>query len=171
MSRWKGYVARARSVIGAQSSERRMEEEFGFHVEMETQRLVEREGLSPGEARRRALVSFGGLDAHREEMRDGRGARWLDDTIVDLRYALRAMRRSPGFAIAVALTLGVGIGVNGIIFGAVDALLFRPLPAHDPARLVALFNSTRRPSSRSPWGTRTTSTFATRAARSTASRR
>lgn len=117
-----------------------MEEEFDFHVDMETTRLVEREGLSPAEARRRALVSFGGRDTHREEMRDGRGARWLDDLIIDVRYALRAMRRAPGFAIAVALTLGVGIGVNGIIFGAVDAMLFRPLPVQDPSRLVALFN-------------------------------
>jgi len=140
MSRFKGLVARARSVFGARSSEQRMEEEFEFHVEMETRRLVDREGLSPREARRRALVSFGGLDTHREEMRDGRGARWLDDTFVDLRHALRSMRRSPGFAIAVALTLGVGIGVNGIVFGAVDSLLFRPIPAHDPSRLVALFN-------------------------------
>ena len=140
MSRFKGLAARARSLFGARSSESRMEEEFRFHVEMETTRLVEREGLSASEARRRALVAFGGLDAHREEMRDGRGARWLDDLIVDLRYALRATRRSPGFAIAVALTLGVGIGVNGIIFSAVDALLFRPLPVREPSRLVALFS-------------------------------
>jgi len=117
-----------------------MEEEFDFHVEMETKRLIEREGLSPREARRRALVSFGGLDTHREEMRDGRGARWLDETMVDLRYALRTMRGSPGFAVAVAVTLGVGIGVNGIVFGAIDSLLFRPIPTHDPSKLVALFN-------------------------------
>jgi predicted permease len=140
MSRLKGLFARARSMFGSRSAESRMEEEFRFHVEMETKRLAEREGLSPGEARRRALTTFGGLDTHREAMRDGRGARWLDDTIADVRYALRGMRRSPGFALAVALTLGIGIGVNGIIFGSVDALLFRPLPARDPSRLVALFD-------------------------------
>jgi predicted permease len=140
MSRFKGFIARARSRFGGRSAESRMEEEFQFHVEMETARLIEREGLPRGEARRRALVSFGGMDTHREEMRDGRGARWLGDTIADVRYALRAMRRAPGFALAVALTLGIGIGVNGIIFSTVDAILFRPIPAPNPSRLVALFN-------------------------------
>jgi predicted permease len=140
MSRLKGILARARSVFDSQSAESRMDEEFRFHVEMETKRLAEREGLSAGEARRRALATFGGLDTHREAMRDGRGARWAEETIADVRYALRGMRRSPGFALAVALTLGIGIGVNGIIFGSVDALLFRPVPARDPSRLVALFN-------------------------------
>jgi predicted permease len=140
VSHLKGLLSRARSLVGARSAESRMEEEFRFHLEMEAQRLVEREGLSRGEAHRRARATFGGLDTHREEMRDGRGARWLDDTIADVRYALRAMRRSPGFAIAVGLTLGVGIGVNGIIFTSVDALLFRAIPAREPSRLVALFN-------------------------------
>ena len=115
-----------------------MEEEFRFHLDMETARLV-REGLSPDEARRRALVSFGGMDTHRETMRDERGARWFDDLGADLRYALRGMRRSPGFALAVALTLGVGIGVNGIVVGYVNAILFRPIPAPAPEQLVALF--------------------------------
>ena len=73
-------------------------------------------------------------------MRDGRGARWLAELTGDLRYALRAMRRSPGFAVAVALTLGIGIGVNGIIFGFVNTLLFRPLPAANPQQLVGLFD-------------------------------
>ena len=139
MSWFKGLLARTRSVAGAQTSESRMEEEFQFHVEMETKRLVEQHGLSTDEARRRALVAFGGLDAHREEMRDGRGARWFDDLGADIRYALRGMRRAPGFALAVALTLGLGIGVNGIVFGFVDSLLFRRVPARDPDALVTMF--------------------------------
>jgi predicted permease len=115
-----------------------MEEEFLFHVEMETERLVG-EGLPPDEARRRALISFGGMDRHREEMRDGRGRRWFDDFVADFRYAIRTTRRSPGFAIAVALTLGVGIGVNGVIFGYVNTMLFRPVPGRETSQLVALF--------------------------------
>src|SRR4051812_7800486 len=106
-----------------------MEEEFDFHVEMETQRLAGTLGLPLAEARRRALVAFGGRDAHRETMRDERGARWFDDLGADVRYALRAMRRAPGFAAAVALTLGVGIGVNGMVFGYVNSLVLRPVPA------------------------------------------
>jgi len=139
MSTFKGMFARLRSITGARSSESRMEEEFTFHVEMETKRLIEEQGLSPAEARRRALVAFGGLDSHREAMRDGRGARWFDDLGADVRYALRGMRRSPGFALAVALTLGVGIGVNGIVFGYVDSLLFHRVPARDADALVTMF--------------------------------
>src|SRR5262245_39496904 len=141
MSRIKGMLARARSIVAAKSSESRMEEEFRFHVEMETKRLIETQHLAPDEARRRALVAFGGLDAHRESMRDERGARWFADLGADVRYALRAMRRAPGFAIAVAITLGVGIGVNGMVFGYVNSLLFRRITEHESDRLVALFGS------------------------------
>jgi predicted permease len=116
-----------------------MHEEFRFHVQMEVARLIA-EGVSPDEARRRVLIAFGGMERYREEMRDGRGARWLADLGADIRYALRSMRRSPGFATAVAVTLGVGIGVNGIVFGFVNSLLVRSVPAHDPQRLVGLFN-------------------------------
>jgi predicted permease len=120
-----------------------MEEEFRFHLDMETARLV-REGVAPDEARRRTLAAFGGLDRQRETMRDERGARWLHDLGADLRYALRAMRRSPGYATAVALTLGLGIGVNGMTAGYVNALLFRPIPAPEPEQLVALFTRNTR---------------------------
>jgi predicted permease len=139
MSFLKGLTARARSLLGHGASEARMEEEFCFHLTMETERLIA-EGVAPDEARRRALVAFGGLDQHREAMRDGRGARMMGDFASDVRYALRAMRRSPGFAIAAALTLGIGIGVNGIIFGYVDTMLFRPIPAPNANQLVGVFN-------------------------------
>ena len=139
MSLLKGLAARGRSLV-AGAAEARMEEEFRFHLEMETERLVAG-GMRPDEARRRALLAFGGLDQHREAMRDGRGARLLADFAGDVRYALRAMRRNPGFAIAVALTLGIGVGVNGIVFGFVNSLLFRPLPVVDANRLVGVFTS------------------------------
>lgn len=139
MSLLKGLAARARSLVGG-AAEARMEEEFRFHLEMETERLVAA-GVARDEARRRALVAFGGLDHHREAMRDGRGARLLADFAGDVRYGLRAIRRSPGFAIAVALTLGIGVGVNGIVFGFVDSMLFRPLPVSAPDRLVGVFTT------------------------------
>jgi predicted permease len=137
MSLLKGLAARARSLVG-RAAESRMEEEFRFHLEMETERLAAA-GIPRDQARRQALVAFGGLDHHREAMRDGRGARLFADFAGDVRYALRAIRRSPGFAIAVALTLGIGVGVNGIVFGFIDSLLFRPLPVSDADRLVGVF--------------------------------
>lgn len=138
MSLLKGLLARTRSLFGVRASEARMEEEFNFHLTMETERLVAA-GVSPAEARRQARVAFGGLDHYREAMRDGRGARIFADFAGDVRYAFRSMRRSPGFAIAVAVTLGVGIGVNGIIFGYVDSVLFRPIPAPEAKQLVGVF--------------------------------
>jgi predicted permease len=138
-----GLRARVRSMFGRAAAESRMEEEFRFHIEMETARLV-REGLPPEEARRRASVTFGGLDQYREAMRDGRGARWFDDLRADLRYALRGMRRRPGFAVATAITLGIGVGLNGVVFGYVNSLLFRPVPARAPQQLVSLFSTDSR---------------------------
>src|SRR5262245_5676018 len=125
MSVARGLLARARSLFRARQAESRMEEEFAFHLEMETARLIEA-GMSPEDARRQALVEFGGVDRHREEMRDGRGARWFADLKSDMRYGLRAMRRRPGFAVATAVTLGLGVGLSGIIFGYVNSLLFKP---------------------------------------------
>ena len=138
MSLLSGLVSRARSLFATRASEARMEEEFAFHLQMEAERLAA-SGLSPKEARRRALVAFGGLDRHREAMRDGRGTRLLSDFAADVRYALRIMRRSPGFVVAVAITLGVGVGVNGIVFGYVDSILFRPLPVPNATQLVGVF--------------------------------
>ena len=101
MSFVQALSARVRSVFRRHGAESRMEEEFRFHVEMETERLSTA-GMAPDEARRRARIAFGGLDQHREAMRDGRGARWFDDLAADVRYAIRGTRHSPGFAIAVA---------------------------------------------------------------------
>lgn len=138
MPRFRGILARLRSALRPASAERRMDEEFAFHVELETDRL-RAQGYSAAEARRRALLTFGGLDRYREEMRDTRGMRWLHDLAADLRYAVRITRRRPGLTMAVALTLGVGIGVNGVMYAIFDGLLVRPIPARSPGQLVAVF--------------------------------
>ena len=137
MSRLKGTIAKLRSILRPSGADRRMDEEFAFHVDMESRRL-QSEGVAAEEARRRALVAFGGIERYREEMRDGRGARAVDQAIADLRHAVRVMRRSPASSIAIALTLGVGIGLNGFVYGFVDSLLFRPLPVGAPEQLVGM---------------------------------
>jgi predicted permease len=139
MSRVQGLLARLRDVFRRRTAEDRMEEEFAFHIEMETRRLIA-QGTRAQDARRQARMAFGAVEAHRESMRDERGARWFADLGADVRYALGSMRRSPGFALAVALTLGIGIGVNGAIFGYVNSLLLRPIPARDAHELVGLFD-------------------------------
>jgi len=151
MSIWKAVAARARSMFRPNDAEARLDEEFRFHVDTETEHLI-REGVSPDEARRRARIAFGAVEGYREAMRDERGARWFDDLRIDVRYAIKAMRRHPGFLLAATLSLGLGVGVNGIIFGYVNSILFRPVPAQAPEELVALFARDARGGNPGPFG-------------------
>ncbi len=135
MSWISGVRARLRGFLHRSESEARMEEEFAFHLAMETRRNVEA-GMDPEEARRVALVDFGGVDRFREEVRSGRGLPWLESVGRDVRLALRGLRRSPGYALAAVLTLGLGIGATTAIFGAVHAVVLAPLPYPHSDRLV-----------------------------------
>ena len=97
-----------------------LDRELRFHIDARVQDLI-RDGVAPAEARRRALAEFGGLEPIRESARDARGTRWLEDLGADLRYAVRMMRRTPGFALAAILSLGLGIGANAAVFSVLDA--------------------------------------------------
>jgi predicted permease len=135
MSWLKAAAARFGALVARRSAEERMHEEFLFHLEMETEKNV-RAGMAPEEARRQAQIAFGGVERHKEAMRDGRGARWLEDLARDLRYALRTLLRAPAFALTAIAVMALGIGATTAVFSAVNALLLRPLPFHEPDRLV-----------------------------------
>ena len=120
--------------------ERELDAELRHHLEEDIRRL-EGEGVPSGEARRRALAAFGGVEPIKEQARDARGTRWLDDLARDLRYATRLMRRSPVFTLAAVGSLAVGIGANTAIFSVIDALVLRPLPIARPAELFFLERS------------------------------
>jgi len=114
--------------------EAEMDDEMRFHLETFEKDLVQ-SGVSPAEARRRAVIEFGSVETKKEECREARGLSLLDEMVRNVRFALRLLRRSPGFAATIILTLGLCIGANTAIFSVVDAVLFRPLPYPEPERL------------------------------------
>jgi len=119
--------------------QREMDLEMSFHVDMEAAEL-ERAGFDPGEARRRALAAFGGVRRHQEEGHEARGGAWLEDLLRDLRYAVRSLRHSPGYAATVLLTIALGVAANTSIFSVARGILFKPLPYRDPGRLMVLWD-------------------------------
>src|SRR5687767_7951828 len=98
-----------------QRLERELQAELQFHVEQHARDLTAA-GMPPGEARRQALATFGGIEPIKEAARDARGTRWLEDLVRDVRYSLRTIRRSKGLTAAVVISLALGIGANGAIF-------------------------------------------------------
>ncbi len=138
MSILSDVVERVRALIFRRREERELAEELRVHVEMEAahQRTA---GIGDEEARRRGAAALGGVERVKEEVRDAWGTRLIEDGVGDFAYALRALRRSPGFASVVILTLAVGIGGTTAVFSAVDAVLLQPLPYQQPGRLVRLY--------------------------------
>ena len=114
-----------------------LELELRDHIERETRANIGR-GMSEGDARRAALIAFGGVQQYKEETRHVRGAAWLEDGVQDLRYAFRALRRAPGFTVVAILTLALGVGATSAVFSVVDGVLLRPLPFRDPGALYAV---------------------------------
>ena len=139
--RWV-YAARARLrlLLFREEVEQRMAEEFRFHLDMETERLV-RAGVDLREARRRARATFGGVEAHKDAVRDGRGWAWLSGLRRDVRDSVRSPR--PLFALLVTAMLGLSLGLATVAFSLFDAVLLRPLPYADSDRLVRVFTFDR----------------------------
>ena len=131
-----------RALAARSRVEAELDEEMRFHLDMEAEkyRLA---GLPPDEARRRAVAAFGGVERHKEAMRDGRGGRGLERAARDLRVAFRQLRRTPGFTAAAVITLALGIGGNAVVFGVVNAVLLRPLPYPSADRIVAIGHRSR----------------------------
>jgi hypothetical protein len=114
-----------------------LDEELQFHLERAIAANISA-GMTPVEARRQALIEFGGVERAREQCHEQRPGWWMRTVAQDVHYALRGFRRNPVFTIAVIVTLALGIGATTAVFTVVDRILFRSLPyAHDD-RLVSV---------------------------------
>lgn len=114
--------------------ENAMDEEINFHLEARAADLV-REGLEPKQARRRARLEFGGVATHKDDMRGSLGLRWWDELRADLRYAVRILRKSPGFTLIAVSSLALAIGANTTIFSVANEMLFERLGVPHPWQL------------------------------------
>ena len=117
--------------------EKELDREMQFHLDAAVADHM-RAGLSRAEAIRRARIDFGGPEQMKEETRDARGTRWVEDFAHDSRFALRGMRRSPVFATAAILTIAIGVGANTAVWSIMEALMRRALPVEKPEQLVAI---------------------------------
>ncbi|HEY6413971.1 MAG TPA: ABC transporter permease [Edaphobacter sp.] len=114
-----------------------VDEELAFHLEQQTEANVA-SGMTPAEARRQAVIAFGGVERAREECREARPGFWMETMVQDVRYSVRGFRRNPVFTLTIVVTLMLGIGTTAAVFSVVDRILFRSLPYGHAERLVSV---------------------------------
>ena len=133
----RAWIRRLLGVFPSARAERELDAELESHLQLHIDDSL-RAGMSPGEARRAAIIALGGLAPTVEAYRDRRGLPLLASLAGDVRYGVRSLARRPGFTLAAIVILGLGIGANSAIFTLVNTVLLRPLPVASPSELVAL---------------------------------
>jgi predicted permease len=136
-------VSLFRNLLRKNTVEQALDDELQSSVELLTEEKM-KDGLSPSEARRQALIELGGVEQVKEEVRAVRVGRLLEDFTKDVRFAVRTLAKSPGFTAVAVLTLALGIGANTAIFTIVNDFLFSPRPFPDEAQVVQVYTQDRK---------------------------
>ena len=141
MRKLRALWRRAGGVFAGRRAEQELHDELESHLQHHIDDNL-RAGMSPAEARRQALIKLGGgVESTKDAYRDQRGLPSLESLIRDLRYGARTLLRSPGFALAGIVILGLGVGVNSAIFTVVNAVVLQPLPFKDADRIVRVWHT------------------------------
>jgi predicted permease len=130
-------ISRCTALFSERNLDEDLDEELRSHIDLAVEERV-RHGMSEPEARVSALRGFGGVTQTKERYRMQRGLPFIETLGRDVRYALRQLEKSPGFTLTAVLTLAIGIGGVAAVYSVVEAVLLRPLPFNEPARLVRL---------------------------------
>jgi predicted permease len=139
-----------RNLFRKEAVERGLDEELQSALELLTEEKM-REGFSPPEARRLAIIELGGVEQVKEEVRGSRLGRLIEDIGRDLRYGVWMLAKKPGFTLVALVVLGLGIGANTAIFSIINAYLFRPLPVRAPSELVSIYSYRKDARNARPW--------------------
>ena len=139
LRKFRVWAVRLGGLFNKERRDRELAEELESHLQMHVEDNL-RSGMSAEEARRRASIELGGVEAAKEECRSQRGVPSVENLFRYLRYALRTLRRDPGFTAVAVLTLALGVGATTAIFSVVYATLFEPLPYPKPDQLVMVWS-------------------------------
>lgn len=139
MDQLRQLLHRFAAFFGGAQTDAELDAEIASHLELATDENIKR-GLSPEEARRQALVRFGGVEQAKQKHRETRSLPFLEILLLDLRYTFRTLRRDRVFTSVAVLILAFGIGANIAVFSVVNTILLRPLPFKDPQRLVRILS-------------------------------
>ena len=135
-----GLLIRLRALFRRDAVEGELDDELSFHYDQQIEKFV-RSGLSLPEARRRARLIIGGPDNIKEECRDARGTRWLEELWQDVRYAVRTLAKNPGFTAVAVLSLTLGIGGTTTIFTLVKGVFLQYIPVKDPSTAILVYST------------------------------